>query len=143
MAGGRPTAYKPEYAAQAEKLSLLGATDIQIADFFGVSERTLNTWKLKHPKFLQSLKSGKDEADVMVERSLYRRAIGFEYDAVKIFCSKEGLVTEVPFREVVPPDTTACIFWLKNRKRDDWRDKQEHEHTGKVTLESLVVGNGE
>jgi len=143
MAGGRPTAYKPEYAAQAEKLSLLGATDIQIADFFGVSERTLNTWKLKHPKFLQSLKSGKDEADVMVERSLYRRAIGFEYDAVKIFCSKEGLVTEVPFREVVHPDTTACIFWLKNRKRDDWRDKQEHEHTGKVTLESLVVGNGE
>jgi hypothetical protein len=130
---GRPTSYKPEYAKQAEKLTRLGATDIQLADFFEVSEQTINAWKITQPPFLESLKLGKDEADGNVERSLYRRALGFERDAVKIFCSKDGEVTQVPFRETVPPDTTACIFWLKNRKQAEWRDKQDYEHTGEVT----------
>lgn len=130
---GRPTSYKPEYAKQAEKLTRLGATDMQLADFFEVSEQTVNAWKITQPEFLESLKLGKEEADGNVERSLYRRALGFERDAVKIFCSKDGEVTQVPFREVVPPDTTACIFWLKNRKQSEWRDKQDHEHTGEVT----------
>lgn len=138
---GRPSNYRAEFVAQAEKLAKLGATDIEIADFFEVSERTLNTWKNQHPRFLQSLKAGKDESDQRVERSLYRRALGFEHEAVKIFCSKDGGVTQVPYREIIPPDTTACIFWLKNRRRDEWRDQQEHNHTGKVTLESLILGS--
>jgi hypothetical protein len=50
-----------------------------------------------------------------VERSLDQRAVGYERDAVKIFCSKDGKITKVPYREHVPPDVTACIFWLKNR----------------------------
>lgn len=126
---GRPTDYKPEYAEQAEKLcSVMGATDIQLADFFGVSESTLNLWKLKHPNFSESLKTGKDTVDKNVERSLYRRAMGYEHETVKIFCdAKTGEVTQVPYREIVPPDTTACIFWLKNRKKADWRDKHEVE----------------
>lgn len=127
---GRPTSYKPEYVKQAAKLAKLGATDIEIADFFGVAEATLNNWKNSQPGFLESLKVAKEEADQRVERSLYRRALGFEHEAVKIFCSKDGEVTQVPYREVVPPDTTACIFWLKNRKKDQWRDKQDLEHTG-------------
>lgn len=126
----RPTSYKTEYAKQAEKLTKLGATDRQLADFFEVSEQTVNAWKITQPAFLESLKLGKDEADGNVERSLYRRAMGFEHEAVKIFCSKDGLVTQVPYREVVAPDTTACIFWLKNRKKEDWRDKVDHEVTG-------------
>ena len=63
MPAGRPSQYKAEYCEQAYKLCLLGATDVQLADFFGVSEQTLNTWKQKHPKFLESLRAGKDEAD--------------------------------------------------------------------------------
>ena len=119
----RPTSYKPEYAAQAERLCKLGATDIELADFFGVSEVTINAWKNTQPKFLKSLKAGKEEADQRVERSLYRRALGFEHEAVKIYCGKNGEVTQVPYREIVPPDTTACIFWLKNRRRDQWQDR--------------------
>ena len=72
-----------------------------------------------------ALKSGKQEADERVILSLYKRATGFEHDSVKIFCSKDGDVTQVPFREYVPPDTTAAIFWLKNRRKDEWRDKSE------------------
>ena len=62
-----------------------------------------------------ALAAGKAEADGRVERSLYMRAVGYSYDAEKIFCDKNGNVTKVPYREHVPPDVTACIFWLKNR----------------------------
>lgn len=139
MAGGRPTDYKPEYAQQAEKLALLGATDMQMADFFGVSSSTFYLWRNTHPEFSESLKTGKDELDTRVEQSLYHRAMGFEREAVKIHVTKSGEVVKVPYREIVPPDTTACIFWLKNRKKEDWRDKQEHEHKGEVGLTMLTA----
>jgi hypothetical protein len=121
---GRPTDYREEYVEQAEKLSLLGATDIQIADFFGVCESTLYLWKHTHPEFSEAIKVAKAQADTNVVRSLYRKAVGYEFDSVKIFCSKDGEVTKVPYREIVPPSDTACIFWLKNRQRKDWQDKQ-------------------
>lgn len=124
---GRPTSYKPEYALQAEKLCVLGATDIEVADFFGISVATVSNWKNEHSDFLEALKSGKEKSDERVERSLYHRAIGYSFDAVKIFNGKYGVVT-VPYREHIPPDTTAMIFWLKNRRKDRWRDR--HELTG-------------
>lgn len=130
-AGGRPTAYRAEYARQAKKLCLLGATDAELADFFEVSIRTIDGWKVRHGEFLQALKAGKDEADNRVERSLYQRATGYTHDAVKIFMpagAKSPVYAE--YREHVPPDTTACIFWLKNRRREEWRDKIDHQHAG-------------
>jgi hypothetical protein len=130
---GRPSSYKPEYAEQATKLCKLGATDVELADFFGVSINTIGSWKTQFPDFLVALKAGKDEADNRVERSLYQRATGYTFDAVKIFMpsgAKEPVYA--PYREHVAPDTTACIFWLKNRRREEWRDKQEHEHTGQI-----------
>lgn len=140
MAGGRPSSYKPEYAKQAKKLALLGATDRDLADFFEVNQQTIDNWKIRYPEFLGSLKLGKEEADGRVERSLFQRAIGYEQDAVKIFMPKDAVdPVYAPYRERVAPDVTACIFWLKNRKREEWRDRQEHEHTGKVTLESLLT----
>jgi hypothetical protein len=66
---------------------------------------------------------GKEEADARVERSLYMRAVGYSYDAEKIFCDKNGKVTRVPYREHVPPDVTAQIFWLKNRDPAHWRER--------------------
>ena len=138
MAGGRPTDYRPEFVEQVEKLCLLGATDIQIADFFGVSERTLNTWKHTYPEFLQSLKVAKEEADTAVERSLYRKALGYEFESEKVFCF-EGDVVRAPIREVVPPSDTAIIFWLKNRKGKDWRDKSEVEIPGIAALADRIA----
>lgn len=130
MPAGRPSKYKPEYAKQAEKLCKLGATDREVAEFFGVSERTLYNWQSEHEELLQALKIGKDPADERVEKSLYRRATGYSFDAVKIVAdSKTGTSLAVPYVEHVPPDTTACIFWLKNRRPEQWRDKQEIEHS--------------
>lgn len=128
---GRPPKYQAGYAPQARKLCLLGATDADLAAFFEVDERTINRWKKDHPSFCQSLKDGKEQADARVAESLYRRALGYEHEAVKIVAdAKSGHEHIVPYVERYPPDTTAAIFWLKNRRPDVWRDKREHEHSG-------------
>ena len=120
---GRPTDYRPEYVQKVAELCSQGATDAELADEFGVSVRTLYSWRNRYPEFLLALKTNKEIADERVERSLYERATGYERDSVKIFLTKEGSVVEAPFREHVPPDSTAMIFWLKNRKPKDWKDK--------------------
>lgn len=126
---GRPSGYKKEYAKQAVHLCKLGATDIEIADFFQVSVATISNWKNAHKDFLEALKTGKSKSDERVERSLYHRAIGYSFDSEEIFNGKDGVV-RVPIRKHIPPDTTAMIFWLKNRRKEQWRDRQQHELTG-------------
>lgn len=128
--GGRPTLYKVAYNKQAYKLCLLGATDKDLADFFEVKEQTINNWKKSHPKFFESIKKGKQSADTDIAESLYKRAKGYSHKAVKIF-NEDGKPMIVPYTEHYAPDTTAAIFWLKNRKPDLWRDKQEIDHTSK------------
>lgn len=129
MAGGRPTDYLPEYAEQARVQCEQGATDQELADLFEVSVRTLYRWKNTHPEFCQALKAGKDPADERVERSLFERATGYERDEVDIRVVG-GEIIQTPIRKFYPPDTTAAIFWLKNRKPDLWRDKTETALTG-------------
>lgn len=129
MSGGRPSAYRAEHAKQAEKLCNLGATDQEIADFFEVSVRTIHRWKADHDEFCHSLKAGKDKADDRVERSLYQRATGYEQEEVKIFMpAGSDSPVYAPFTAKIAPDTTAAIFWLKNRRKDDWRDRHDHTH---------------
>lgn len=123
MSGGRPSSYRDEFATQAAKLSALGATDQEMADFFEVNVATVYRWKHDHPQFCEALKTGKEVADDRVERSLYQKAIGYEQDEVKIFMP--GGASEpvyAPFRAKIAPDTTAAIFWLKNRRSQEWRD---------------------
>jgi hypothetical protein len=129
---GRPSKYKPEFAKQAQKLSELGATDQELADFFEIEVRTLYRWKHDYDQFCQALKAGKDIADDRVERSLYQRAIGYEQEEVKIFMpSGAEHPVYAPYRAKVSPDVTAAIFWLKNRRSQEWRDVSRTEHTGK------------
>lgn len=137
---GRPSSFRPEFCKQAFKLCLLGATDAELARFFEVSESTIANWKNEHPEFLEALKDGKEEGDAKVAQSLYRRALGYSHRAVKIVAdAKSGAEHIVPYTEHYPPDTTACIFWLKNRRPDLWRDRQQHEHSGTVNAGVLLV----
>jgi hypothetical protein len=127
---GRKSQYRASHNAIAAGMTALGATDREVAQALQVSEQTLNTWKHKHPEFLESLKLGKDTSDKRVEVSLYRRANGYSFDSMKVMLV-DGKIKQVPIVEHVPPDTTACIFWLKNRKPLDWRDRKA------VALENL------
>ena len=121
---GRKSAYKEEYNQLAENYALLGATDKEMADLFSVTDRTLNQWKKDYPEFLQSLKKGKNIADANVASRLYNRAIGYDCKATK-FATSEGKITDSKeYIEHYPPDTTAAIFWLKNRQPEKWRDKK-------------------
>lgn len=131
----RPTKFKEEYIPKAEKLCKLGATDMEIADFLEVDVRTLYRWKGENEAFCQALKAGKDVADERVERSLFARANGYEHDEVDIRVVA-GEIKQTPIRKYYPPDTTAAIFWLKNRRPAEWRDKQEIEHKGGVTIQA-------
>jgi len=141
--GGRPSQYKPEYAAIAEKMCELGATDSEIAEAFGVSTRTIHSWKLEFEEFSSSLKAGKTLADERVVRSLYQKATGYDYveeQAIKVKKAQyEEEVEVVEVRRHQPADTTAGVFWLKNRRKEDWRDKQEVEHSGHIAFEDVVA----
>jgi hypothetical protein len=130
MPAGRPSKYREDFPRRAFKLCLLGATDAQLADFFEVHIDTIEEWKKVHPEFSEALKAGKEEADSKVAKSLYRRALGYSHKAVKIVAdAKTGTEHIVPYTEHYPPDTTACIFWLKNRQPRQWRDRVEHAMT--------------
>ena len=136
MPAGRPTKYKPEYAKIAYKLCLLKkATDKDLAEIFDTTEQTVNAWKKEQPEFLEAIKEGKDRADTNVAASLYERATGYSHPEDKVFLY-DGEPIVVPTTKHYPPDTAAAFIWLKNRA--GWRDKQDIEHSGSVTLEQAL-----
>lgn len=127
---GRPSVYQPNFAEQAAHLCELGATDYQLAKFFKVTTRTIERWKIKHEEFCRALKVGKDVSDESVARSLYHRAMGYTFETEEIF-QYQGEVVRTKVVKHIPPDTTAMIFWLKNRRPDAWRDKVDILSDGK------------
>ncbi len=126
---GRPTKYKPEFENQALILAEKGFTDKEVAKVFGVTEATITGWKKKYPQFFASLKKGKEIADQKVVQSLYQRALGYSHPEVHI-TAYGGSVTKTNIIKHYAPDVTACIFWLKNRDKENWRDKVDYEHGG-------------
>ena len=128
----------------ARRLCLLGLTNEELAKAFGVGITTLERWIKRYPDFRGALKSGKDEADAEVADRLFKRAMGFEHDdeeikVVSIGGGQGSSVQRVPVRKIYPPDTTAAIFWLKNRQPALWRDKQVVENQGAGTVIMNVI----
>lgn len=134
---GRPSDFRQEFVKQAQGLCKLGATDQELADFFEVDVRTIYRWKATQDAFCQALKVGKQEADDRVERSLFARATGYEHNEVDIRVIANRVV-QTPIRKFYPPDTAAAIFWLKNRRKEDWRDKIDHEHSGSIEMANMT-----
>lgn len=135
---------KYEKWLEPDGLQLLGAwardglTDEQIAKNMGISRSTLNEWKKKFPDISDTLKRGKEVVDVEVENALLKRALGYSTTevtrerALNPETGKVELVVTKAVTKEVPPDTTAQIFWLKNRRPDLWRDKQNVELSSEV-----------
>lgn len=134
---GRPTKYKKEFCLQAEKLCRKGFIDTEIADFFEVHIDTIYEWKKVHPEFSDALKSGKRHSDAKVEDALYNRALGYEYEEHKVEESEQGIKKTVTKKQLAG-DTTAQIFWLKNRQPEKWRDKTETAITLSDDFDSLM-----
>ena len=112
---------------EKDKLILLegwardGLTDEQIAKNIGINRTTLYDWKKKEVNIADTLKKGKEVIDFEVENALLKRALGYEYEEETY---ENGILTK-KVKKQVPPDTTAQIFWLKNRKKEQWREKVE------------------
>jgi hypothetical protein len=125
---GRPPKYHPHFVTMIEALggSLIGSTNSQLARMFGVDEATIDGWMVRHPIFNRAIKYARSAADELVEASLLARARGYTHPEVKVFCAPR--TGEIMTHEVVahyPPDSTALIFWLKNRRPEQWRDKRD------------------
>uniref|UniRef100_UPI0035A01B42 helix-turn-helix domain-containing protein n=1 Tax=Jeotgalibaca porci TaxID=1868793 RepID=UPI0035A01B42 len=117
-----------------------GLTDEQLAHNMGITARTLYVWKDKYTQISQALKKGKEVVDIQVENALLKRALGYSYNEVvrELVLDKETgkhklEITKTIKKEVVP-DTTAQIFWLKNRKPNEWRDRKETEISGGLNV---------
>lgn len=134
-AGGRPSKYQPEFADQARKLCLLGATDAELADFFEVCEATINNWKIEHPGFLESIRAGKVKADAEVAESLYKRATGEHIQLEKVVKKDDGSYEAVRYKSYLPGDPSAAYKWLLNRRGQNWSDKQVMTLGGTVIAE--------
>lgn len=135
--GGRPSKYETHvkpYLKQIEQWVRNGLTEEEIAMKCNVAYSTFREYKKQYSALADALKSNRELADLEVEAALFKRAIGYEYNEVtKELVNGELVVTKVVTKQV-PPDTTAQIFWLKNRKPDVWRDRHEVGHSGNVEI---------
>lgn len=109
-----------------------GLNDEEIADKMGIHVSTLYEWKNKYNEINEALKDGKEIPDRKVENALFKRACGYEYEEIteEWDATVEKMIVTKRVTKQVPPDPTSIIFYLKNRKPDEWRDKRQTELTG-------------
>jgi len=117
---GRPSKYEPEFADDAYKHCLAGATDEDLCQIFDVARSTLCEWKLRYPEFADAIRKGKAPANAEVAYSLFRQATGYERE--EEVATQAGVVT---IKRYYAPTPTSTMFWLKNRMPDQWRERAE------------------
>lgn len=138
---GRPSKYRPCFDEMAKNLAEHGMIGKEIAHLFGISLRTLADWKTRHKSFADAIKKGNAIADGRVAMALYRRAVGYSHEGDIHVSVHQGQVSQTPLTKHYPPDTKACIFWLKHRQPKLWRDKPEVETTSKVEIPQKATVN--
>lgn len=135
--GGRPSKYETNvkpYLKQIEQWVRNGLTEEEIAKKCNVAYSTFREYKKQFSALADALKSNRELADLEVEASLFKRATGYEYDEVtKELIDGELVVTKVVTKQMAP-DTTAQIYWLKNRLPHIYRDRHEINHTGSMDI---------
>lgn len=133
----------PEGLLTIEGWARDGLTDEQIAHNIGIRRETLYTWKKEHPNINNALKKGKEVVDRQVENALLKNALGFEYEETKtiIEISPDGEKKQrvEKIKKYSPPNSTSQIFWLKNRKPAEWRDRRETEITGNLNVANIAA----
>ena len=126
MANGKYQQWlEPEGLTLLEGWARDGLTGEQIAGNIGINTSTLYDWKNKFPKISEALKKGKEVVDIQVENALLKRALGYDFQETRVEKSDKDGTKIIQTLKHIPADTTAQIFWLKNRRPDKWRDKPE------------------
>ena len=130
---GRKSLFREEFVLIAKAMAKLGAIDEEIADELNIGITTLERYKENYPAFRGAIRASKAVADEKIEKALYQRAKGYSYRAEKVVVELRGNnegseARVVEYTEHVPPDVTACQFWLKNRQPEFWRDAQNMHH---------------
>ena len=124
--------------------SLKGATDQELAEAFGVSKRTILRWKNEHPSFAEAYQRGKDVADAKVKKALYQRAIGYEViekESTVDVDPKTGESKPVRVKTItkqIAPDTMAIMYWLNNRSKGEFAQRQEVTLGGEVKTSPMA-----
>ena len=129
----------PEGLLKLEGWARDGLTDEQIAEKMGINKATLYRWKEKYCDICDTLKRGKEVVDFQVENALLKRALGYEYEEVSEKYESGTLTEKKVTKKQVVPDTTAQIFWLKNRRPDKWKDKQDVQVSGELKEEQTKL----
>lgn len=134
---GRDSLYDPAMNDVARKLALLGLTNAEMAEFFGIDERTFYRWLDKHSAFCQAVNDGKTIADANVAESLYKRATGEHVEVEKVYTNRQtGEKATIKVMTYFPGEPGAAMNWLKNRRRQNWQDKVDHAHSGSIEVTS-------
>ena len=146
MGGKRRTTSYKDWTTEEGLLKIRGwardgLINSEIAERIGIAEGTLYSWKNKYKEIDEALKDGQDIVDRQVEESLFKKAMGYEYEETKQIIEKDEMGKDRKRVEKVkkyyPPDSTAIIFWLKNRKPGEWRDRRDS--TIDVKSENVVI----
>lgn len=137
--------YNPDYHDDwAWSLALKGATDQELAEAFGASKRTILRWKNEHPSFAEAYQRGKDVADAKVKKALYQRAIGYEViekESTVDVDPKTGESKPVRVKTItkqIAPDTMAIMYWLNNRSKGEFAQRQEVTLGGEVKTSPMA-----
>ena len=141
-----PSKYNPAYHDDwAWSLAIKGATNDEIAEAFGITVRTFIRWKQQFPSLEEAVTQGKDIADAKVEKSLYQRAIGYQVTDEERTIEMDPRTGEQRPAKVkktiknIVPDTMACMYWLNNRKRTHWSQRQEVALSAGDDTEDVVI----
>ena len=127
---GRPSHWKAEWGEMTFKLALLGYTNKQFAEFFKVSVKVIEDWVVNNRPFFENRNRGRDAADAKVAKSLYERALGYEYVETFTQYNPEGAVTRTEeTKKKIHGDVNACLRWLAMRQRENWAQTAKSEHT--------------
>jgi hypothetical protein len=138
--GGRKSLFRKHMIGPAKMLAKLGATNAEMAEAFGVTSNAVRGWRENNPVFSATIKDGKDESDNRVVESLFKRATGYSHPDVHI-STYEGKPIVTKITKHYPPDATSCIFWLKNRRSNEWKDRSENilQNPDGTALEPITV----
>jgi len=121
---GRKTKYKDDFPERVRKMAEGGMIQADMYKALDVSHQTFHRWVNEKSEFCEALKAGKNISDEIIESALFKRAVGYSHEDVHI-SNYQGKITVTDIIKHYPPDPTSMIFWLKNRRPDEWRDRHE------------------